>query len=249
MTKNEAATLRKGLLVLEFVQQSQGITLKEVMKAFDLSKSTAFRLLTTLENMDYIYKIHTQYFFNPKMFNDATEKRPAGNWANLHSIYQTAQNVKMSTYLGKMDDTDLVIAQALHDPFKGSTDEEIGNRSKIHQSALGKVILAHLDDKTLESLLAKLSLEPATENIFQDSQLFRYHLKAIRKTGYAFDDEEQSVSIRCVAVPVFRENKVIAALAAAAPIDQISSSNIRQITEKLDTGSQAVTKEIEILKD
>jgi DNA-binding IclR family transcriptional regulator len=99
----------------------------------------------------------------------------------------------------------------------------------------------------LASIFDKLSLERATKNTFQDSQLFRYHLKAIREDGYAFDDEERIVGIRCVAVPVFRNQEVIAALAIAAPADQISRSNIKHIATKLHTGSKAITKEIETL--
>lgn len=247
MSKNEAATLRKGLHVLEYVQQLQGVTLKDVMKEFDFSKSTAFRLLTTLENMDYIYKIQTQYFFNPKRFRVDSEKQTQRNWTDLQSLYQTAQQLQMSTYLGRADHTDLVMAQVLHDPFQYSADEELGNRSHLHQSALGKVILAYLAEEDLTALLSDLSLEPATENTFQDSQLFRYHLKAIKADGYAFDDEERNIGIRCVAVPVFRKGEVIAALAIAAPADQLSRADIKQIAQSLDTGSQAVTKEIETL--
>ncbi|MCM3397960.1 helix-turn-helix domain-containing protein [Oceanobacillus profundus] len=54
MAQNQVSTLRKGLLVLELVKQNEGITLAEVMKELHLSKSTAFRLLTTLEEMKYI---------------------------------------------------------------------------------------------------------------------------------------------------------------------------------------------------
>ena len=99
----------------------------------------------------------------------------------------------------------------------------------------------------MTSILKKLSLERATNNTFQDSQLFRYHLKAILEDGYAFDDEERIVGIRCIAVPVFRNGKVIAALAIAAPAEQISRSNLKQIATKLHGGSKAITKEIEIL--
>jgi len=49
MTKNEVSTLKKGLLILDLVKQRKGITLREVMDEQNLSKSTAFRLLTTLE--------------------------------------------------------------------------------------------------------------------------------------------------------------------------------------------------------
>ncbi|MFD1448444.1 IclR family transcriptional regulator [Oceanobacillus profundus] len=247
MAQNQVSTLRKGLLVLELVKQNEGITLAEVMKELHLSKSTAFRLLTTLEEMKYIYKIQTSYFFNPKIFLDESEKRSSKGWTSLRSIYQAAENLQMSTYLGKVDGTDLVMTQVLHAPFQQSADEEMGNRSKLHLSALGKVILAHLDDAKLTPLLDKMALDPATVNTFQDSQLFRYHLKAIHEDGYAFDDEERAVGLRCVAVPVFRNKKVIAALAIAAPTDQLSRSSVKQIALKLNVGSKAITQELEAL--
>ena len=247
MAQNEVSTLKKGLLVLELVKQRKGITLREVMDELNLSKSTAFRILTTLEEMGYVYKLQTQYFIHHKMFCESFEKRSEMDWASLRSIYQVAQNLQKSTYIGKVDGTDLVMTQVLHAPFQESADEEIGNRSKLHQSALGKVIFANLDEELLASIFDKLSLERATKNTFQDSQLFRYHLKAIREDGYAFDDEERIVGIRCVAVPVFRNQEVIAALAIAASADQISRSNIKHIATRLLAGSKAITKEIETL--
>lgn len=247
MAQNEVSTLKKGLLVLEFVKRRKGITLREIMNELNLTKSTAFRLLTTLEEMGYVYKIQTQYFINHKMFCESFEKRSAVDWTSLCSIYQMAKKLQMSTYIGKVNGTDLVMTQVLHAPFQESAEQEIGNRSKLHQSALGKVILANLDEESFVSLFNKLSLVRATKNTFQESQLFRYHLKVIREDGYAFDDEERIVGIRCVAVPVFLNQEVIAALAVAAPAEQISRSNIKQIVTKLNAGSKSITNEIETL--
>lgn len=245
MASNEVSTLKKGLHVLELVKQFQGITLKEVMAQLQLSKSTAFRLLSTLDEMNYIYKIQTKYFFNHKIFCDNTEKKSQIDWASVHSLYQVVQELQMQTYLGEMDGIDLITTRILYEPFKHLTDKE--NRVKLHQSALGKVILANLDEETLRSLFSKISLEPATENTFQDPQLFYYHLKAIRQDSYAFDDEEQITGIRCIAVPVFCHEKVTAALAIAAPAEQISRRNIKDIANKLKKGSKSITKEIEAL--
>ena len=64
MAQNEVSTLKKGLLVLESVKQRKGITLREVMGELNLSKSTAFRILTTLEEMGHVYKLQTQYFIH-----------------------------------------------------------------------------------------------------------------------------------------------------------------------------------------
>jgi len=247
MAQNEVSTLKKGLLVLEMVKQHKGITLKELMHELNISKSTAFRILSTLEEMDYIYKLQTQYFIHHKMFCESFERRSEMDWASLHSIYQVANNLQMSTYVGKMDGNNLVMTQALHAPFQRPAEDEIGNRSKLHQSAIGKVILAHLNEDSLASYLGKSSLEQATNHTFEDLHLFRYHLKAIRDDGYAFDDEERNVGFRCIAVPIFRNQEVIAALSVAAPVDQISCSNIKHIAKKLHVGSKAITKEIETL--
>ena len=83
MTKNEVSTLKKGLLILELVKQRKGITLREVMDEQNLSKSTAFRLLTTLEETGYVYKIQTQYFINHKMFCQSFEKRSEIDWTSF----------------------------------------------------------------------------------------------------------------------------------------------------------------------
>lgn len=241
MPNNEVSTLKKGLFVLDFVSAGDGVSLNDVKTAQNLSKSTAFRMLATLENMNYIYKVDTLYY--PQQ----TQQKEKNEWTALQSVYSLAKSLKMSIYLGKMDGTDLVMTQVLHEPYHLVSTDEIGNRVKLHLSALGKVILAHLDKDRLRDVLSKLSLSPATDNTFQDSQLFSYHLKAIRSDGYAFDDEERIIGIRCIAVPVFRNGEIIAALALAAPVRDITSSNINSLAKKLHTGSKNVTAELEKL--
>ncbi|WP_017815145.1 IclR family transcriptional regulator [Paenibacillus shenyangensis] len=247
MAHNEVLTLKKGLMALEIIKHRKGVTLRDVMEELSISKSTAFRILKTLEDMKYVYKLQTQYFISHNATQASGEQRIQMEWASLHSIYQTAQKLRFSTYIGKMDRTELVMTQVLHEPFYESSSEEIGNRSKLHQSALGKVILANLSEPALTDISHQLSLEQATKNTFQDAQLFHYHLKAIRKDGFAFDDEERIVGIRCVAVPVFRNQQVVAALAVAAPTYQISRNNIKHIVAKLKTAQRSIAKELEIL--
>lgn len=249
MTRNEVSTLKKGLQVLELIKKHNGISLKEIMETQQLSKATAFRMVSTLEDMGYIYKLKTEYYIHHKMFSAGFEKRSNMDWSAMQSIYKIANHIQMSVYVGKMDGTDLVMTQVLHKPFKTSADEEIGNRSKLHLTALGKVILANLDHQDVEKVLKELSLERATENTFQDAQLFRYHLKVIQEDGYAFDNEERNIGVRCVAVPIFRNAQVIAALAVAAPAREIHKGNMKKIISKLHEGSSMLTKEIETFID
>ncbi|UHA72457.1 IclR family transcriptional regulator [Paenibacillus sp. 481] len=247
MGQYEVATLKKGLQILELIKQQEALTLTEITNTLDLNKSTAFRLLATLAEMDYVYKFQNQFHLNHKMFCGHFERRADFDWVSLKSVYKLAKKLGQSVYIGKMDETNLVMTQVLHAPFTVPAQEEIGNRSRLHQSALGKVILANLPLSTQQKWLQKLSFVKATENTFEDLQLFMHHLKVIEKQGYAFDDEERVVGIRCIAVPLFKQEQVIAAVAIAAPKDAITRANMKRFVALLTKGSEAITHEIQSL--
>lgn len=61
MSKYEVSTLKKGLQILELLHEEQFLTLTEITKALDIKKTTAFRLLSTLENMNDIKKRYVFY--------------------------------------------------------------------------------------------------------------------------------------------------------------------------------------------
>ncbi|MGN7478268.1 IclR family transcriptional regulator domain-containing protein [Solibacillus silvestris] len=64
--------------------------------------------------------------------------------------------------------------------------------------------------------MKKLALERAVENMFQNAQLFHYHLKVIKTDGYAHHNEEGNAEIQYVAVPIFLNGHSIYAFAGAA---------------------------------
>lgn len=90
MPKNEVSTLKKGLLVLSYITAENGVSLSDVMTSQNLSKSTAFRMLTTLENMHYIYKIDALYY------SQQAAGKSTNEWTALQSVYSLAESLNMS---------------------------------------------------------------------------------------------------------------------------------------------------------
>lgn len=246
MSKYEVTTLKKGLQILELLKEHDALTLTEITKQLELSKSTAFRMLVTLEEMGYIQKFNHHFEINHKMFSSHFEKRTAQDWIALKSPYKVAKDLGESFYIGRLDETNLVMTQVLNAPFTEPAREEIGNRLLVHQSALGKVILANLLPDAQKEVFKKLSLEKATNNTFNDGHLFVHHLDVIKKQGFAFDDEERVVGIRCIAVPLFKNNEVIASIAIAAPVERISRKNIKLLTHRLVEASVKIAREMEV---
>ncbi|WP_342598183.1 IclR family transcriptional regulator C-terminal domain-containing protein [Psychrobacillus sp. FSL H8-0483] len=248
MSQYEVTTLKKGLQIIELLKEQNGLSLTEITKHLELSKTTAFRMLATLEEMGYVQKFQSRFEINHKMFCEHFERRIALDWVSLTTPYKVAKEIGESLYIGKMDGTNLVTVHAVLAPYKEPAREEIGNRSFIHQSALGKIILANLPSKTQSDILRKLNFTKATDHAFEDAHLFVHHLNVIQKQGYAFDDEERIVGIRCIAVPLFLEGEIIASIAIAAPAVRITKGKRSKIYLKLMEGSEKITREIESLR-
>jgi len=245
MSKYEVSTLKKGLQILDLLQEEQFLTLTEITKALDLNKTTAFRLLSTLENMNYIIKKDKHFTWNDEKFQIDRSDRSI-DWTVLKTPYQLGVSAAEGVYIGVLEGTDVVMKQMIKPPFTEPHHPEIGDRSPSHISALGKVILANLMPTEQQEAFSKLPFHQATDNTFVDLEMFSHHLDVIRQQGYAIDDEERFVGVRCIAAPVFHEDCVVAAVSIAGPIDRMKKTLLRGLTKKVIVVSQEITKELNI---
>ena len=195
--------------------------------------------------MDYVKKSDKYFELNHEMFLVVKERKITIDWTTLRSPYRLGMNVGENVYIGTLDGTDLVMRQMIKPPFKEPFHEEIGNRSSAHLSALGKVILAYLPPEEQKDLFSRLSFTQATDQTFVDQELFFHHLDVIKKQGFAIDDEERFIGVRCIAAPVFHDNKIIAAVAIAGPSENMKRSVLRGLTRKVIDASKEITNEID----
>ncbi|NNN31793.1 IclR family transcriptional regulator [Streptomyces sp. S3(2020)] len=82
----------------------------------------------------------------------------------------------------------------------------VGMQLPLHTTAIGKCVLAGLDDGELSALVDRLGLPPRTDNSLTGLAELRTELAQVRAQGFALDDEENELGVRCLAVPV-RDSK------------------------------------------
>ncbi len=94
----------------------------------------------------------------------------------------------------------------------------VGGRGPLHTTAMGKVLLAHLEDEERDLIMANLSLERETPNSITDINEFRQELEQTRQRGYGITDCEHELLIRAISVPILvASHFVYAALFVAGP--------------------------------
>lgn len=111
------------------------------------------------------------------------------------------------------------------------TDIQIGTKLHAHCTALGKVLLAHLDQPLFDRLFPPRARLPTyTASSIATTNQLRRDLAQIRTTGFATDMEEFRSGVICVA-RAFRDrsNKVVAAISVTAPSVRCSAERIEEL--------------------
>ncbi len=223
----------RALAILDLLGQSGtelGIT--EISRELSLHKSTVFRLLSTLVTAGYVQQ-------NPK-----TEKYYLGihlaqlgmtvlNNIDLRKVAKPFLKELMNVcneaiHLGILDQDEVIYIDKIDMDRPLTMGSHIGGKSPGYCTGLGKVLLAYLSEDSLKKLISKGKFHRFTSNTITDPTSLMEHLVRIRDQGYAIDDEEHELGIRCVAVPVRdHQGSVIAALSVSGP-------TLRMTREKLD---------------
>ncbi len=119
---------------------------------------------------------------------------------------------------------------------------EAGNRSPLHASGTGKVLLANLADDARESLLARLTLERHTPRTIVDADALRVELAEVRRAGFALDNGEFEEGVRCIAVPVRDvSGMTVAAVSVSGPASRLTRERADSLVTPIRDVSSRLT--------
>ncbi|KGX91351.1 IclR family transcriptional regulator [Pontibacillus halophilus JSM 076056 = DSM 19796] len=241
MSQYEVSTLKKGLLILDALMEHGEMTMSEVMHHMKLNKTTAFRMLYTLEHMGYIHKKGHSYQVSTKLGTYKQSHQLLVDWSSVPPLYELSHELGETMYIGILDGTDVVTTQVVDGTHAMRIHSQVGDRDPAHGSALGKAIVAFFDERKQRNYLQQLKWEKRTENTFDDEQLFLYHLKAIRNQGFAVDDEETEIGLRCIAAPIYHNGEVVAAVALSGPASRIPKQQDTYHSKKIRACSAQIS--------
>src|ERR1700730_9022744 len=129
-----------------------------------------------------------------------------------------------------MADDQAMYIQKVEGPGPIQFDFYIGKRTNLHCTAVGKVLLAYASEQKQAHILARKSFAHHTGRTITSPNLLRRQLARVRQRGYAVDDEEEDLEVRCIAAPVYNQSgEFMAALAIAGTIGRIREENIDEL--------------------
>ena len=202
-------------------------------------------MLLTLESLGYV-KQNPQslgYMASIKIFELGGKVTHNLNLTQIAKplLIKLSEKTGETINLGILDDTDIICVDKVESKQHLKIDLPIGYRTKAYRTALGKAILAYLPEEERAGFFAKRIVDnTGTSKSLKTVSAIEEGLKKVREQGYAVDNEEYMLGVRCVGAPIFDHNsKVVAGLSIAGPTLRISEKNIESLA-KLVTETAAL---------
>ena len=223
--------LERALSVLELLARTQnGLTLPELTRRLSLPKSSVHCLLLTLERRGYLLRQapNGRYLFGSRLFslgNQVLNGLALRETAAPH-LRDLMERTHLTVHLAVLEGGEAVLIAKAEPPGASRLATWPGKRMDLHSTGVGKALLAYLPEAELARLLGERGLPRRNENSITSTRKLREELATVRRLGYALDDEEDEIGLRCIGAPVFDPaGGVAAAISVSGSIIEVREEN------------------------
>ncbi len=231
------------LLALGESQGEAGVT--ELARRLGLHKSTASRLLATLQKRGLVEQDDDSGKYRLGLavvrLGERAEKALDLRRIALPELERLAHLTREATGLGILDgDVCLTVAQA-DPPTLGGLADWTGRAFALHSAAAGKVLLAAMPEREVVRL-ARRGLTAYTGHTITGLESLLEELARVRKRGFATCFGELEPTINGVAVPVLdARGNVVAALGVRGPAQRLTPSRVTELVDHARQTAQAIS--------
>ena len=221
-------TLGRAIDLLEvLLSASTPLALGEIGSRVNLHPSTTHRLLSTLVKRKFVFQDSSTklYSLGPKLSFPSKAQAVIVNYQNIATpiLSELSRNTGEAASMAiKSGNQAMYIAQATVGRLVNMF-VQIGALVPMYCTGVGKVILSHLPSHEVTSIVENEGFTQITPSTIMNFQQLSQELAGIRANGYAIDNEEREIGIRCIAAPVISaEGKLISAISISGPAGRIS---------------------------
>jgi IclR family acetate operon transcriptional repressor len=248
-TSGSVQAIDRGLAVLGIIARSDGLTLTDLSQRAGLAPSTAHRILASLQAHQFVFHDEERglWLIGVGAFEVGTaflrNRRLAGiGRLVMHGLMEeTGETVN----LGIEDNGEAVFISQIESHSALRAFFRAGSRAAIHASGVGKALLAEMPEARVKEILYKRGLTRFTDRtLIAPADLFG-ELTEIKRRGWAIDDEERNLGMRCVAAAIFNEyGEAIAGVSVSGPTVRITPERVSELGPQVRRAADEITRSI-----
>jgi IclR family transcriptional regulator, acetate operon repressor len=235
-------SLERAFGLLERMADAGGeVGLSQLAASSGLPLPTIHRLMRTLVDCGYVrQQPNRRYALGPRLIRlGESASRLLGTWARPH-LAQLVEATGETANMALLDGDEVVYVAQVPSRHSMRMFTEVGRRVLPHSTGVGKALLAQLAPEEVRALLGRTGMPASTERTITDPDVFLAELDRVRSLGYAVDDGEQEVGVRCFAVSV-PDSPTAAAISISGPAGRVTEAATDKIIPVLLEISRALS--------
>jgi DNA-binding IclR family transcriptional regulator len=240
--------LSRAISVLDaFDDDASHLSLDALHRRLGIPKPTLLRIVRTLELERFLVRTDDRYTLGPRILTIAHHYLGQTSLPRIAEpmFRRLARRHGLSISLAVLDELEVVYLAVENPKLELGLQGDLGKRHPAHATAVGKVLLAALDDATLHPRLRARPLQALTPNTLVDVDELLIDLDLVRRRGFAVDDEERGIGIRCVAVPIRDAGGVVlASMSCAGPTPRCPHESVPGLVSALQETAVAISEQI-----
>jgi DNA-binding IclR family transcriptional regulator len=235
-------------LTKAFSEQEYEMGISALAARLGLAKSTVHRLATTLVEYDMLeqnresgkYRLGLAFFelgtLVRRKMDTATEAQ-----GEIHAL---ADSSGETVQLAILDHLTVLYIRIRESRQAVRLSSGLGSRAPAHCTGVGKALLAFQPAEVVQQVI-DAGLKRHTVNTITEPEALRTELASIRARGYAIDDEEIEVGLRCVAAPIRdHSGQVVAAISVAAPVQRMSKKTVQTTIPSVVAAAENISRRL-----
>lgn len=239
----EGSSIDKALAVLEAIAEHHRVT--DIAAVTGVSKSTVHRILQSLVEWGFARSDGSGgYEPGPRILTLAgrvmTRFDPARQAAD--ALKALHERTGYTTHFAIRSGDEAVYVQKLEGRRPYQMPSRVGMSLRLHSTAIGKSILAHLAEDEVRAIAERTGLSPLTPNTLTTTEALLEHLVRVRASGYAVDEEENVPGVLCVGAPVFdHTGQVLGGISISALAMDMSRADLELLAPEVVKAAREVS--------
>ncbi len=236
-------SVARAFSLLEALSASGGeASLASIAGRTGLAVPTAHRLLGTLNHLGYVRQLEDRrYALGASLITLGRHAVPPLADAAQPLLRRLEDQFHETANFAVLDGDLVLYAGQVASRQRMRMFTEIGRRVLPHSTGVGKAMLSTMPERQVRALITRTGLPRFTPQTITDEETFIADLRRARARGFAADDSEQEVGVRCIAVSVKGIGQP-AAVSVSGPAARINDATVVEVVRALREAADELTE-------
>lgn len=232
-SRDRIQSIERGVQVLRaFGGHDAAVSVAELARRVELPRHVVRRILLTFEHVGYVRAVNGQWTLTARILELGSGYFSASSLPEI--AYPVMGEVVTRTgetcSIGVLDGAQVIHVARVEERRPLPDAVRVGTRLPAHATAVGRVLLAELDEPELERYLALGARERFTASTIVEADALRTHLELVRKRGFDLSIEELHPGMVAAAVPILVDGGAVGALTLSSTTARTDPDALERLT-------------------